>query len=202
MPEKTYMERRNAKLKEQFTARRDEQVAVETCSAKERQVSAKDRVDGSGSSRVAEGAVGTGEAFGDWITGGARPKRVGIGDLKSDLFAGCTIYINGYTGPRISDLELKRLIATHGGNVSYHCTSACTHVLVTTGLSGSKSQKFLDSSSCLRGGKRKVVRVDCELNLFSCTLEFGGVDQTLIDKGSWTRSHKAGNCPKPTTALS
>jgi hypothetical protein len=79
MPEKTYMERRNAKLKEQFTARRDEKAAAETASVKERN-------ERPGSSQVAEGAVGKGEAFGDWIVGGARPKRVGIGDLVSVSF--------------------------------------------------------------------------------------------------------------------
>lgn len=97
------------------------------------------------------------------------------------MSAGLTFYLNGYTGPRISDLELKRLIAVHGGNVryvsfcyvqpqaltmalisSYLANSSCTHILITKNLSASKTQKFLDSASSIRGGKRKVVHVDCE----------------------------------------
>lgn len=39
--------------------------------------------------------------------------------MKRSIVAGLTFYLNGYTGPRISDLELKRLIAVHGGNVRY-----------------------------------------------------------------------------------
>ena len=31
--------------------------------------------------------------------------------------AGLKIYVNGYTGPKITDLELKRLISVHGGEI-------------------------------------------------------------------------------------
>jgi hypothetical protein len=43
------------------------------------------------------------------------------------VVAGLTFYLNGYTGPRISDLELKRLIAIHGGNVRYVPQTSCSY---------------------------------------------------------------------------
>lgn len=168
MPNQTYMQRRNEKLKEQFLAKRDHVVASGSGIGNEG-TGANDSEENNGGSvgggsEIAAGGIGKGNAFDDWIVGGKRPKRIGIGDVQSSIFAGCTIYINGYTGPRTSDLELKRLIAMHGGNVSYHCTSACTHILVATGLSGTKSQKFLDASSSTRKGKRKVVHIDWALD--------------------------------------
>lgn len=45
---------------------------------------------------------------------------------------------------------------------SFLANSSCTHILITKNLSASKTQKFLDSASSIRGGKRKVVHVDCE----------------------------------------
>lgn len=43
------------------------------------------------------------------------------------MLAGLTFYLNGYTGPRISDLELKRLIAIHGGNVRFAASTSCSY---------------------------------------------------------------------------
>ena len=31
--------------------------------------------------------------------------------------AGLVVYINGYTGPKVTDRELKRLISVHGGEI-------------------------------------------------------------------------------------
>jgi len=33
--------------------------------------------------------------------------------------AGCTMWLNGYSGNKITDMELKKLIAMHGGMVRY-----------------------------------------------------------------------------------
>lgn len=181
MPNQTYIQKRNEKLKEQFIAKAGDNDVLSTFEREGNDKSSEnneddvilsnhledkedrtviEKIDGKGTS----GEMGNGKAFEDWINRGKRPKRIGVTDVKSGIFAGCTIYLNGYTGPRTSDLELKRLIAIHGGNVSYHCTSSCTHILVATGLSGTKAQKFLDASSSTRKGKRKVVHVDWALD--------------------------------------
>ncbi|KAJ9092445.1 hypothetical protein QFC21_006827 [Naganishia friedmannii] len=155
--EKSYFTSRNAKLRQQFTAQAREGLRV---------------AEGAERSTAGSGvgpAVGIGGRFGAELS-----KSKGEGNdgemsgspmvQQSRIFAGLTFYLNGYTGPRISDLELKRLIAVHGGNVSYLANSSCTHVLITKNLSASKTQKFLDSASSIRGGKRKVVHVDWVLD--------------------------------------
>ncbi|KAJ9120597.1 hypothetical protein QFC22_002526 [Naganishia vaughanmartiniae] len=155
--EKSYFTSRNAKLRQQFTAQAREGLRVAEGSEKST----------AGSS--VGSAVGIGGRFGAELsksTSGGIDGEMGGSPMvqQSRIFAGLTFYLNGYTGPRISDLELKRLIAVHGGNVSYLANSSCTHVLITKNLSASKTQKFLDSASSIRGGKRKVVHVDWVLD--------------------------------------
>jgi hypothetical protein len=101
--------------------------------------------------------------------------------------AGLKIYVNGYTGPKNSDRELKRLISVHGGDIrqasppapsinlrgliqssrSLIDTSACTHILVDKNLSASKAQKILGGGGKGKGGGRakQVVRVDCKFQI-------------------------------------
>ena len=52
-----------------------------------------------------------------------------IGELKSSLFLGVTIYVNGYTQPD-SD-TLKELIHVHGGVYEYAPSSRVTHVIAS-----------------------------------------------------------------------
>lgn len=42
--------------------------------------------------------------------------------LSADVHSSCAkaglmVYVNGYTGPKITDRELKRLISVHGGEI-------------------------------------------------------------------------------------
>lgn len=95
-------------------------------------------------------------------------------------------YINGSTGPRVSNLQTQHLITSHGGRFVYvlplclgqsaphaasydSCvdthrpmqSSSCTHILAQN-LSGSKTQKWIDGQAGRGGAKRtKIVRIDC-----------------------------------------
>jgi len=61
---------------------------------------------------------------------------------ESSIFANCTIYLNGSFSPTIGDLELKRLLVSHGANVVYALgRKSCTHVILGRGLAGGKIQK-------------------------------------------------------------
>ncbi|GHJ89903.1 hypothetical protein NliqN6_6305 [Naganishia liquefaciens] len=155
LPETSYFHSRNAKLRQQFTAQAREGLRV---------------AEGTGIMGPGRGSsVGIGGRFGAELSRakaeeGEHDAVDGTMVQQSNIFTGLTFYLNGYTGPRISDLELKRLIAVHGGDVSYLANSSCTHILITKNLSASKTQKFLDSASSIRGGKRKVVHVDFVLD--------------------------------------
>lgn len=62
--------------------------------------------------------------------------------LDSEILRGVVAYVNGYTGPKTTDLELKRLIHRHGGQVRYVLSQrACTHVITAMPLCASKMQK-------------------------------------------------------------
>lgn len=65
---------------------------------------------------------------------------------KRKIFAGCNIYINGSTAPRISDVELKRLLCHHGARISMKLArKTTTHVVISDmgggGLAAGKLQK-------------------------------------------------------------
>ncbi|EWC46715.1 hypothetical protein DRE_03960 [Drechslerella stenobrocha 248] len=71
------------------------------------------------------------------------------------IFANCTIYINGNTAlSGISDVELKRLLTAHGAKVSYHLARRqVTHIILThppasPAPSSSSSSQPPPSSSC------------------------------------------------------
>ncbi|OLL25446.1 DNA repair protein REV1 [Neolecta irregularis DAH-3] len=81
-----------------------------------------------------------------------------VGETKSDIFRGCTVYVNGYTGPKITDLELKRLVVTHSGEINFTFNAKCTHVILGhIGLAGGKFQKEILKR---RGAKAKYVSAD------------------------------------------
>jgi hypothetical protein len=60
-----------------------------------------------------------------------------------DLFRNCCVYVNGYMGPTISDLELKKRLAQHGARVVAHFgRKSVTHVILgPNGLASGKIQK-------------------------------------------------------------
>jgi twin BRCT domain len=59
------------------------------------------------------------------------------------LFRNCCVYVNGYMGPTISDLELKKRLAQHGARVVAHFgRKSVTHVILgPNGLASGKIQK-------------------------------------------------------------
>ncbi len=85
------MQRRNEKLKEQFTARVPDPAPRESVEAVQlREESKQPRGYWAQGGPIpppddAEGKLGQGEAFEPWIVGGIRPKRVGVGDLVGRL---------------------------------------------------------------------------------------------------------------------
>ncbi|KAI9637868.1 BRCT domain-containing protein [Dioszegia hungarica] len=80
---------------------------------------------------------------------------------KSDLLKGLVFYINGSTGPRVSNLQLQHLITANGGRFVPMQSASCTHILASGGLSGTKTQKWIDGQGGRGSAKRmKVVSVD------------------------------------------
>jgi len=62
---------------------------------------------------------------------------------QPEIFRNCCVYINGYMGPLISDLELKKRLARHGAQVVTNFgRKSVTHVILgPNGLAGGKIQK-------------------------------------------------------------
>ncbi|KAK8869657.1 hypothetical protein IAR55_000225 [Kwoniella newhampshirensis] len=82
-------------------------------------------------------------------------------EKQSDLLKGCLFYINGTTGPKVSNIQLRNLITTNGGRFSPVQTASCTHIIANGGLSGSKSQKHIDGQGGRGAARRaKVVSVE------------------------------------------
>lgn len=59
------------------------------------------------------------------------------------IFRNCSVYINGYMGPLVSDIELKKRLAQHGARVVTNFgRKSVTHVILgPNGLAGGKIQK-------------------------------------------------------------
>ncbi|TFK29367.1 hypothetical protein FA15DRAFT_632387 [Coprinopsis marcescibilis] len=74
-----------------------------------------------------------------------RLQQAGSSSEIPQIFANLRIYINGYLEDT-TDIEIKRLIAESGGKV-VSTSSRCTHIVTSSGLSGSKSQKYLRAKS-------------------------------------------------------
>jgi len=62
---------------------------------------------------------------------------------QSELFRNCCVYVNGYMGPTISDLELKKRLTQHGARVVANFgRKSVTHVILgPNGLASGKIQK-------------------------------------------------------------
>ena len=59
-----------------------------------------------------------------------REQYLSLGERQSNIFAGATIYVNGYTQPEAD--ELKRMVQAHGGGYEYMpYSSRITHVIAT-----------------------------------------------------------------------
>ena len=59
------------------------------------------------------------------------------------IFRNCCVYVNGYMGPLVSDIELKKKLARHGARVVTNFgRKSVTHVILgPNGLAGGKIQK-------------------------------------------------------------
>ncbi|KAK6361402.1 hypothetical protein TWF730_005134 [Orbilia blumenaviensis] len=77
------------------------------------------------SNNMTEGSKGTTQAT-SAVSGSETPK-------PKQIFKNCTIYINGNTSlSGVSDVELKRLLTSHGAVVSYHLARRqVTHIILT-----------------------------------------------------------------------
>ncbi|WWD16079.1 hypothetical protein CI109_100504 [Kwoniella shandongensis] len=82
-------------------------------------------------------------------------------EKQSDLLKGCLFYINGTTGPKLSNIQLRNLITMNGGRFTPVRTASCTHIIANGGLSGSKSQKHIDGQGGRGASRRaKVVKIE------------------------------------------
>jgi hypothetical protein len=82
-------------------------------------------------------------------TGPAPPRQI---------FRNCVVYVNGYMGPTISDLELRKRLCVHGASVvGGLARRSVTHVILgPLGLAGGKVQKEME----VRKAGVKYVTVD------------------------------------------
>lgn len=80
---------------------------------------------------------------------------------QSDLFRGCKVYINGYTGESVGNKDLMRLITLHGGEVHFLPHGGTTHVISEMQLSAKKREEMLQ----LKAGRvKRFVRVEWVLD--------------------------------------
>ncbi|WRT67271.1 uncharacterized protein IL334_004238 [Kwoniella shivajii] len=80
---------------------------------------------------------------------------------KTDIFKGCLIYLNGSSGPKVSNLQMQHLISTNGGRLAPLQSSSCTHIIANGGLSGTKTQKHINGQGTRGASRRaKVVKID------------------------------------------
>ncbi|ORY28262.1 BRCT domain-containing protein [Naematelia encephala] len=86
-------------------------------------------------------------------------------EKTSELFRGCVFYINGSTGPRLSNLQLQHIITSNGGRFTATQNGSNTHIIANGGLSGSKTQKHINGQGGRGASRRaKVVRVEWVLD--------------------------------------
>lgn len=96
------------------------------------------------SAKVAAPVTNKGAAA-DLTTSGPTPTPSAPPKPTRNIFTGCSVYINGSTAPRISDVELKRLLSHHGARISMTLArKTTTHVIISDmggGLAAGKLQK-------------------------------------------------------------
>ncbi|OCF44148.1 hypothetical protein I317_01940 [Kwoniella heveanensis CBS 569] len=86
-------------------------------------------------------------------------------EQQTSIFSGCTIYINGSTGPKVSNLQVQHLISSNGGRLAPTQSSSCTHIIANGGLSGTKTQKWIDGQGSRGASRRaKVIKVEWVLD--------------------------------------
>lgn len=80
---------------------------------------------------------------------------------NKDVFKGCIIYINGYTGIKHSTEELQRMIISHGGIYVQHMTgkTSVTHIVATT-LTSRKKSNLLIILLLSQNGSNNVLRLE------------------------------------------
>ncbi|ORX33432.1 BRCT domain-containing protein [Kockovaella imperatae] len=106
-------------------------------------------------------------------------------EKKSDLFKGCVFYLNGSTGPKVSNLQAQHMITANGGRFLAMCNASCTHIIASGGLSGSKTQKWIDGQAGRGASKRtKVVRVDWLLDCVERGRRINEADYGVIKDSS------------------
>ncbi|KAF3921886.1 hypothetical protein ABW20_dc0100110 [Dactylellina cionopaga] len=73
----------------------------------------------------------------------------GDASKPKQIFTNCIIYINGNTSlAGVSDVELKRLLTSHGATVSYHLARRqVTHIILTDPSATTNSSSFLTQPS-------------------------------------------------------
>ncbi|KZP00016.1 hypothetical protein CALVIDRAFT_552878 [Calocera viscosa TUFC12733] len=64
---------------------------------------------------------------------------------ENDVFRGCVVYVNGYM-KGTTDLEVKRIVGLGGGRARYVAGGDTTHIVTSMPLSGSKTEKHLNSN--------------------------------------------------------
>lgn len=100
------------------------------------------------------------------------------------LFAGCVFYINGSTGPRVSNLQLQHIITANGGRFLPMQSSSCTHTIAGN-LSGTKAQKHINGQGTRGAARRsKVVRVDWILDSVEQGKKLSEAGYTIIEDPS------------------
>ncbi|KIY49347.1 BRCT domain-containing protein [Fistulina hepatica ATCC 64428] len=65
-----------------------------------------------------------------------------------NILRGCCIYINGFL-EGTTDIEAKRIVVLHGGEILTVASSRVTHIMTSQPLSGSKTDKILKSKAHL-----------------------------------------------------
>ncbi|GAA6061211.1 hypothetical protein JCM10212_001532 [Sporobolomyces blumeae] len=106
---------------------------------------------------------GGGRSGAKWTLHRNQKLRIQAADKVTDSLKGVVGYISGYTGNEMTNLELKACVERQGGTMLTMASARCTHIFVTTNLSGSKAQKYLESK---KKNRYKLVlpdwAVECE----------------------------------------
>ncbi|RXK36897.1 hypothetical protein M231_05871 [Tremella mesenterica] len=120
-----------------------------------------------------------------------------VREKKTSILAGCVMYINGSTGPKVSNLQLQHLITQNGGRFVPLQSSSCTHIIAGN-LSGTKAQKHINGQGGRGASRRaKVVRVDWVLDSIDKGMKVSEAGYSVIHDPSQTNLFNAfGTRPK------
>ncbi|KAL7415225.1 hypothetical protein BDY24DRAFT_413381 [Mrakia frigida] len=73
---------------------------------------------------------------------------------KDEIFKGVRVWLDGWLGVGVTNLEIKSLVNSHGGTVSEYPGKHVTHILAHQPLSASKNHSFLTKH---KGWKPQIV---------------------------------------------